>query len=289
MHQSDLPFLRQALAAPMQHLRYARLGVRSDTFAPLAHVLPRGASTFTIYEAHAYVGRLGANYRYAMPDISVLKGVCDMVDEDDGEVMPRKDKQRKLAGNLTEVDRLGRVQKIDSSKTLTIEDRMLFCIAPVAWRDPRCLSVMRRLVKMYREALEVDLDSAIEGFGFMEALDGIESLQNMKQRGVTGKGTKWRSERDEEIGQINQTTLSLLEAFHKVLAMYLWMSYRNPASWSNREEVGALKLRVEHALDRCLEGLSKEPRVQSRRNETRPREQGRKLDRSRPQKLAFGQ
>ncbi|KAF8626252.1 hypothetical protein AX15_004930 [Amanita polypyramis BW_CC] len=289
LHQSDLSYLRQALAAPLQSLRYARLGVRTDTFASLAHVLPRGASTFTIYEAHVYVGRIGANYRYAMPDISVLKGACDMVDEDGGEVVRREEKGYKQVDSLTAVlDQLGMAAKIDSPGCLTIEDRIMFCLAPVAWRDPRCQSVMRRLVRMYRETLEVDLDAAIKGFSFMEALEGMESLTNKKRRVFAGKSSEQRSEGDEEIGKINQTTLSLLETFHKVLAVYVWMNHRNPASWCNREEVGDLKLRVENALDQCLEGLSREPKARLHKSESLQWEQRQKVGKFRPQKPAFG-
>ncbi|KAM6500964.1 P-loop containing nucleoside triphosphate hydrolase protein [Amanita muscaria] len=267
LYQSDLPYLRQALAEPIRPLRYARLGVRTETFTGLAQVLPQGASTFTIYEAHIYVGRLGANYRYAMPDESLLKSICQMVDEEGGEVVPRRNERRNRDNSLDEVlERLGVEGKPGITGSLTIEDRKLLCIAPLPWRDARCLLVMRRLVKMYRERLKVDLLEAIEGTGFMDALEGMESsadgasgIDNMNGSKTRTRPSTNRHSWDgaEEVGKINQTTLNLLETFHKVLALYIWMSYRSPASWGGREAVGLIKLRVEHALERCLEGLSK--------------------------------
>ncbi|KAK2460680.1 hypothetical protein APHAL10511_007150 [Amanita phalloides] len=269
LYRTDLPFLKHALAAPMQPLLYARLGVRGDTFAALAHVLPRGASTFTIYEAHVHAGRLGDNYRYAMPDPAALKDICKLVDKEGGKMVPAGQNQ-----TLSEVfDHLG-TTKTTSAKSLTIEDRMIFCLAPISWRDPRYLLVMERLIKMYRATLRIDLGAVIKGMGLMEAVEGIESREvspDKVRRGVARKGAKRRRRDDkaEEIGEFNQTTLGLLEMFHKIVALYLWMSFRNPTSWGDRDEVGELKTRVEHALERCLEGLSRKVSRNGVRDELR--------------------
>lgn len=234
LHQSDLPFIGKALSAPIQPLCYARLGIRLETFTALVHTLPAGASTFTVYEAHIYAGCIGDNYRYAIPNHEELEGMCGLVD---GQVQ---------APTRGEVD-------LEKTRSLTIDERSLLCLAPVPWRDPRSNKTMKRLLEMYRKSLKVDLSAAVEGQGFMEAVEGIESHEaapDERKRPRPKKGM-------EAVGNFNQQTLILLETFHKVIGLYLWMSYRNPASWVNRDEVIKLKSRVEHALERCLEGLSR--------------------------------
>ena len=237
LHQSDLPFIGEALSAPIQPLCYARLGIRLETFTELVHTLPAGASTFTVYEAHIYAGCIGDNYRYAMPNHEELEGMCQLVD---GQVKaPTREKTNSLP-----------------LRSLTIDERSLFCLAPVPWRDPHSNKVMKRLLEMYRKSLKVDLNAAVQGQGFMEAVEGIESHEAAPDE---GEKTKQRRPKKgmQTVGNFNQQTLILLETFHKVIGLYLWMSYRNPASWVNRDEVIKLKSRVEHALERCLEGLSR--------------------------------
>ncbi|KAF8352214.1 ATP-dependent RNA helicase suv3, partial [Amanita rubescens] len=246
LFQSDLPFVQRALVTPIQPLRYARLGFRIQIFQALANVLPANASTLTIHEAHMYAGRIGDNYRYATPKQDELEAVCKLVDEKD-------------SASLEEADDFQHFGLKELPRGLTIEDRSLFCMAPVAWRDPQCASAMKRLMKMYREMFKVELGPAIKGLGFMEALEGIESLglASGEEPTTASKRRQQSKGKTGEIGQINQATLTALESFHKVIGIYLWMSFRNPACWGQRQEVSAIKLRVEHALERCLEGLSK--------------------------------
>ncbi|KAF8638876.1 hypothetical protein AX17_001931 [Amanita inopinata Kibby_2008] len=311
LYPTDLPFLRQALAESTPLLRYARIGAHSETFTRLAHVLPRGSSTFTVYEAHIYAGRLGPNYRYAMPEMSQLKGICELVDEEGGKVAPMKNHRHKgdevetLGGLLSH---LGLDGESSTRRSMTIADRMLLCLAPIPWRDLTCVQITRRLVKMYQERLEVNLNMAIKGTGFMEALEGIESLNSeinfrdshMKTSDSRIDNSLLHRQKKEvpganRVGKPNQTTLSLLETFHKILVLYLWMSYRNPASWSNREEVSGLKMRVERALERCLEGLSRKTfRRQKiagiRKDDQKRWEKGSRINSvgSAPKKIALG-
>ena len=249
LYQPDLPFIGQALSAPIQPLCYARLGIRLETFTALIHALPARASTFTVFEAHVYIGCIGDNYRYAMPSHEELEAMCELVDRQSQSRGPTD-------GKAMEFHRR-ELEKTHPWRDWTIEERSLLCLAPVPWRDRQFLMIMRRFVEMYRQSLQVDLSAAIQGQGFMEAVEGMESHE---------AASDWRKKSSkrplkqgtEEIGKFNQPTLILLETFHKIIALYIWMSYRNPASWVKRDEVIKLKLRVERALERCLEGLSRE-------------------------------
>ncbi|PFH53578.1 hypothetical protein AMATHDRAFT_122125, partial [Amanita thiersii Skay4041] len=236
LYSTDIPVLQRAIAAPITPLSYARLSPHADSFSRIAHVLPRGSSTFTVYEAHVYAGRLSANYRYNIPSV-----------ED---------------GALSELD-LG---STSSPGNLTIADRLLLCLAPVQWRDPMCVEVVKRLIEMYKQDLEVDLAAAVKGTGFMEALECIEleageSIDNTQLQGHEQPDKHLNQQNSQRMGVVtqgsaNHDNLNLLETFHKVLVMYIWMSYRNSVSWGNREDVQALKERVERALEYCLEHLS---------------------------------
>lgn len=269
LHQSDLPFIGEALSAPIQPLCYARLGIRLETFTALVHTLPAGASTFTVYEAHIYAGCIGDNYRYAMPNHDELEGMCELVD---GQVKAPREK----------VD----LEKTHSLRNLTIDERSLFCLAPVPWRDRHSNKVMKRLLEMYRKSLKVDLSAAVQGHGFMEAVEGIESHEAPDEGGKTKRRRPKKGM--QEVGNFNQQTLILLETFHKVIGLYLWMSYRNPASWVNRDEVIKLKLRVERALERCLEGLSRKVGDAGVLKESQFKGSEGEPSKSYPKKLAFG-
>ncbi|KAG1774782.1 mitochondrial degradasome RNA helicase subunit C terminal-domain-containing protein [Suillus placidus] len=47
-----------------------------------------------------------------------------------------------------------------------------------------------------------------------------------------------------------------LEGLHKLLVLYLWLSYRLPVAFYQSEEAYALKERTEKALDWCLQNVS---------------------------------
>jgi len=47
-----------------------------------------------------------------------------------------------------------------------------------------------------------------------------------------------------------------LETFHKILVVYIWLSFRNPVSYPSHQEATELKERLERVLHWCLQELT---------------------------------
>ena len=122
---------------------------------------------------------------------------------------------------------------------LTLDDRDLLMKAPIPWRDPLALDVFAQFLRMYRTSLRVVLSTAFHGTPFLDKLRNIERLVSTNTFPMS-----------------TSRTLSLLETFHKVLVLYIWLGFRNPVTFCDSEEATELKGRVEKALDWCLKGVS---------------------------------
>jgi ATP-dependent RNA helicase SUPV3L1/SUV3 len=122
---------------------------------------------------------------------------------------------------------------------LTVSDRLHLLLAPIPWRDIKCVEIVTKFVKMYSDDMNVKVMDALKGTNYLDTLTSIEEM--------IGLGLPPRAK-----GQVLET----LEAFHKSLVFYLWMSYRNPVSYHCQTEAADLKARVEKALDWSLEGMS---------------------------------
>lgn len=126
----------------------------------------------------------------------------------------------------------------------TLADRVMHMMAPIPWRDDICLGVAAKYIQMYRKSLNVDLMACIQHTNFMEVLARVERPMAAK---LPPKSTS--------------SILQSLEAFHKSLVLYIWMSFRNPVAYSNYQEAGQLKTRLEKAMDWCLQGMSKNAKL----------------------------
>ncbi|KAF8877379.1 P-loop containing nucleoside triphosphate hydrolase protein [Infundibulicybe gibba] len=211
LNASDLPTLRHTLGLPAPNLPFARLGPTTDTFTKIAHALPPGASTETVYVAHTYAARLQDTFRFA--DHPQLSTMCAFIDKRGGVEM-------------------------------TVTDRVLYSMAPIPWRDRMCLDVVARFMHMHREEMCVDLIKGLEGTRFIDTMTRIETMM--------------RAGKEPGKAKVQADALGVLEAFHKLVVLYVWMSFRNSVVWNQGQEVEALKGRLERVLEWCLKALSKE-------------------------------
>jgi len=131
-------------------------------------------------------------------------------------------------------------QFIDTSMpNLTLNDRLLYSVAPISWNDELGLDVVRKFVQMYNNNLLVDFGSALQNSDCLSAMNRVEAAMA----------------RNEEPNS-SPAELGVLERYHKLTVLYIWFCYRNPVMFSGFEEVSALKQRLEHALNWCLQGMS---------------------------------
>jgi ATP-dependent RNA helicase SUPV3L1/SUV3 len=130
---------------------------------------------------------------------------------------------------------------------LTLEDRIQLMMAPISWRDSVTLGIVSRFLRMYRTTMNVNLKKCLEDSNLINEMVEVE--------GMMLRGTAPTS---------SPNTLAMLETLHKVLGLYMWLSCRNPCSFSDHEDVADLKDRVEKVLDWCLEGVSWQARTLER-------------------------
>jgi ATP-dependent RNA helicase SUPV3L1/SUV3 len=159
--------------------------------------------------------------------------------------------------DMSELDRI--TQFVDGRgggrhhRELTLAEKQMLMTAPIPWRDPECMDIIKMFLGMYRMSLSVDVRKSLLHTRHMETLNFVEN--KMEKDGRGGSTTTAETLRD-------------LETLHRVLGLYLWLSYRNPVTYADYDTVYELKKRVEHALDWSLRGA---PRTRPHRHQQEER------------------
>lgn len=205
LRPEDLPFLRKTLPIPFSPLPFARIAPSPRTWALTASVLPLNSSTMTLMDAHIYASRSPSLFRYVTPPRWVE--IAQFIDV----LMPN----------------------------LTLNDRLLYSVAPISWGDERAMDVVKKFVLMYSDDMHVDFNAALQDSDFLDAMGRVEAAMA----------------RDEEPFSSSKE-LDVLERYHKLAVLYLWFCYRNPVMFSNFDAVSTLKERLERCLNWCLQGMS---------------------------------
>ncbi|KIJ12528.1 hypothetical protein PAXINDRAFT_177160 [Paxillus involutus ATCC 200175] len=118
---------------------------------------------------------------------------------------------------------------------LLLCDKLLFKNCPTSWKDPVSLDALSQIARLYRTAIRVDLDAVLSVAPFMKVLKDVEGMMR-------------HSADPDTCAKALQT----LEDMHKVLVLYLWLSFRNLMAFHDADEAYELKVRVEKALEWCL-------------------------------------
>lgn len=136
---------------------------------------------------------------------------------------------RAIAQAFDNIDRL--------AGQLTLGDRQLLRLAPVQWRDENMVEIVVQLLRMYTRSLAVDYRQLFRMTGVQ---DQIEEIEVAREAG----------------GLPPADGLSNLETIHKLIIVYLWLSYRNPVAFSQRPQMMMVKAKVEKLMEWCLESSS---------------------------------
>lgn len=140
--EPDLAVIRDKLAQPIPRLTCARLSPTHETLTAAARVLPPGSPIHVLLDAHQYIGRLSAPYRYA--DVSQASSLSEFFKNQGGEL------------------------------DLTVVDRSLLLFAPIAWRDEPFVEILAKFLDMYRRDLRVNLMAAVHGTDMMDTTLDVE-------------------------------------------------------------------------------------------------------------------
>jgi ATP-dependent RNA helicase SUPV3L1/SUV3 len=135
---------------------------------------------------------------------------------------------------------------MDQLGHFTLPDKIFIMQAPFPWRDRTALETINTFIGTYYQSMNVDLVPILERLGYMEMLENAEAaMKSPEGRGTTGRRFKPSNE------------LPGLETFHKILVAYMWLSFRNPVSYSAQDQTMELKERLEHTLHWCLQEMTR--------------------------------
>ena len=140
-------------------------------------------------------------------------------------------------------DQIGIADVINGVENLTVHDRIIFCSAPGNLRDPGISATVKALA----------ICVANQGGGTL--LDIPEIDLDILDQPITAE----------------RTYLSRLEALHKALVLYVWLSYRFMGVFPSRPMAFYAKKLVEERIDQVLAEYSSDPDI--RRRISRLREQ----------------
>ncbi|KAH7890078.1 P-loop containing nucleoside triphosphate hydrolase protein [Phlebopus sp. FC_14] len=124
---------------------------------------------------------------------------------------------------------------------LLLSEKLLFRNAPANWREPVLMDALTRITKLFGTALRVDLDDVLSVAPLKATLKDVEVM-------MTGE-----KENDPDTCA---KALKTLETLHRVLVLYLWLSFRNQMAFHQTQYAYILKGQVERALEWCLRQLS---------------------------------
>ncbi|KAF7314986.1 ATP-dependent RNA helicase [Mycena indigotica] len=126
---------------------------------------------------------------------------------------------------------------------LSLADRLLLLEAPFPWRDVSAMDAINRLIHQYNVDSHIDFELYVQEMGFLIKLLDAECAMKL---GTKCNGDTFNPSRE----------LAGLENFHKILVLYIWLSYRNPVAFDAFDMAVGLKTRVEQALHWCLEEMT---------------------------------
>ena len=129
---------------------------------------------------------------------------------------------------------------------LSLKEMDLFSRCPVNLRDKMSMVPFYNIVRYFAVEGRCTLDDVFEGTKLLTSLyqteKEIERLRPLNS-GLTSNSA------------ILVESIPHLEALHKTLVMYMWITFRMELSFPNRALANEFKLRTEAALDECLERL----------------------------------
>ncbi|KAJ9117616.1 hypothetical protein QFC22_004466 [Naganishia vaughanmartiniae] len=223
LNPDDLPLLRQVLQAPLTPVHRAVLDANAAIVQKLSLLLPPSTTHAELLDQ---VAALALVPTYCVPADTSSSG--------------------KIA---TVIERY--------HESLTLPELQMFAFAPVNTRDERVVGAFQAYIEQFVDGGHVDIAEALPA-GLMDNLEMVElarkampDADHLESR-VTAPG---HQHVPTSIPPAIVAGLPMLESLHKAIVLYLWLSFRMDLAFPDRQKAAELKLRVEDALEFCLERL----------------------------------
>ncbi|KAI0792625.1 P-loop containing nucleoside triphosphate hydrolase protein [Abortiporus biennis] len=123
---------------------------------------------------------------------------------------------------------------------LSTADKFMLQRSPVPWRDNKAVEVIIDLMKTYRTDFEVDIQKVVTESGLLDRLQEAQRAREVN-----------------DLRKTNVEVLAQLELLHKVVIVYLWLSYRNVVAFRQRDRATELKIATEDVMNWVLETMGK--------------------------------
>ncbi|KAH9842458.1 P-loop containing nucleoside triphosphate hydrolase protein [Rhodofomes roseus] len=122
---------------------------------------------------------------------------------------------------------------------MTLDAQLVFHMSPTPSHDPLAQTALRAAIRIYCEDFRVRLKDVLREASLLEEYE--KAMQIVKEGSSIGN---------------TQHALETLESVHKIIVMYLWLSYRFPVAFIDQEEAFKRRDETEQAMQRCLELVS---------------------------------
>lgn len=142
----------------------------------------------------------------------------------------------------------------EACPNLSIATKATIAQVPVPWAIPEAVPIFESMLVAYENGEIVDPEAIFRQAGLMLILEDVMAAreEQQSQKDTDGGASPVLSMRESSI------RLEGLELLHKMLCVYLWMSYRFPVTFCMRERVQDIKLATEAGIQFCLEMVSLE-------------------------------
>lgn len=220
LNPSDLPLLKDVLKAPLTPVHRAVLDANGAIVEKLSLLLPPETSHAQLLEE---IATLAIVPSYCVPsDTSGSAKISITIEE--------------------------------FHDSLTLSEIMTFVFAPVNTRDERVVSAFRAYIEKFVDQGYVPIYEALP----QQLLENLEMVELARKAMPDADHLESREPSHRipiSIPPAIVAGLPMLESLHKAIVLYIWLSFRLDLAFPEREKAGELKLRVEDALEFCLERL----------------------------------
>lgn len=139
LHPADLEVVREALKAPFQPLRYARLHMGMSSFSRIVRALPWEATGATVADVYHFVARMSPLFKFqATQDLHVgFEFIDEFID------------------------------------CLPLASRLLIQNSPCPWRDGEAVKGARAMLQIHRNQLHVSIEEVLHRSGLLKKLNHV--------------------------------------------------------------------------------------------------------------------
>ncbi|EJD48633.1 P-loop containing nucleoside triphosphate hydrolase protein [Auricularia subglabra TFB-10046 SS5] len=209
MEPEDLPVIQLAMRIPTRPLKRAVIAPTPEQVQAILQLLPAGTPPSVVFEILPWMARV--------PNMFTLVDVAGAV------------QQAKLLETL-------------GGGTMSISEYWVLLHTPAPLKEEVVTEAVSRLVPAYKDRQSTSLISILDGIGLMRILEQASKLRHLYE----AEGSTARQEHGNP--PVNAPVLAELERMHRVLIMYLWLSYRLPVAFSEQERAFEIK----QELERCI-------------------------------------